>query len=329
MKKKLFFLMVALSTLCACSNEDSERLFSSTSTQLNRSISMSKTNYLDSIFRYNSLKDMMEDLESGKMSKWYEDLSIKLLSYKETGESLNEFGNENLLKSSCFPIYDDTAHINSFKLVSYEKAKAAINSDLWEDYLLERQERLAFFSPSDLKIIKMNWLINGQKVSTYALANEKYIVYDDIFTNVRKITIGTPKKAVKRRLTRMKTKSEVKNRCPMSYTKNTIPVIYGKEGASSHAVLYYEIVANGLDNPVEFLGCSAFAHAETSGKVAYDMHIEKVNEKKGVDGYCEWTYAISVDKTHAKITWTGGSYEIVGEKKANSFISVYAHQLGY
>jgi hypothetical protein len=246
--------------------------------------------------------------------------NIRLLSYEETSNDKNEildFNNKQtiILKRKDFA-GDRNINYSREQLNEYSIDVVRNSNKTNKDFLLKKKEFISRISTNEptLKVINLNWFINGKRLSTVAYFKKGELLYDDILSNYTILDVNYSSD----------------NSNTTNKRINTTNFDYSPAGCAaqyyfSYSPIYYtdEIIETIMTDPIFGIIASASCSITISGEqspndCAKYIHSASVNgrhagsflgaadakahvelQPAGIDGpgYCNYVLAIALQST--------------------------------
>lgn len=175
--------------------------------------------------------------------------NIKLLSYKLLTDSEykkgSDFDNKHTIILERYDFEGDTKQTYSKK--DYNKYSINVvpnSSDVNKDFLLKKKKFISniLINEPDLKMVSLNWLINGEELNTIAYFKKGALLYDDILSNyiILDIDDSTTEGSLSKNNATNKTTSTTNNDyypydCASQYYGTDYP-IYFSDGIYRHSI---------------------------------------------------------------------------------------------
>lgn len=268
----------------------------------------------DTIYKYNTFYEMLEDLKSGEKAKWLSKTDVKLTNYTITDKTVTptEYLEQYEKYSVIVNYHTDTLGINEFDLVLLRDNTLISDNRNINNYTALKNYLLSLYEGYKLHLVELEWSCKGEEIRTYALATEKYIVYDDIIYNVRIATNKFTEHSSDRKIARRKTMREG----TLAYY--VFNVDKSHDYITGTASVNIELVVRGTAYPYSLTSQSSSASHHSAWPWVADADIKVTQFSQGENGICNFCYAYGFGFSSVSITWSGNGFTISGTSEGES-----------
>ncbi|MDR1221800.1 MAG: hypothetical protein LBL07_02825 [Tannerella sp.] len=245
--------------------------------------------------------------------------NLQLVHYKVIDDmdvSVKSWASEKLSDESVVPVYNDSLDINRFELLPVSGVNNFDANGVKEVYSDVKKQIICNFPDSyDLKIVELTWNYQGKPITSKCLVNDTCVIYDDILSNIRYITVEEAEEPDTVKIPRLKTGNESSPDGPISYnfrsptytTTNWIGTLCAEAWCS------ISVSGNSSNNIKSISTYVESAHYWADGGYTATAQITVTSFAPGAGGHCSYQYAVATGSSGSvTVSWNGNSYSISG-----------------
>lgn len=313
-RKKAFFIMMVFCTaiisvsLIGCGNELENFTDNLSKIQEAEELSATSKETVSKLrsLSYDTWQQQLDNLVNGRIELNYiREQGLRLINYKII-ESENIDKNTPLTAKSLIAFYNDNSQINSFIIapisdieLKHPTIKESINE--FKKILLQN------YSAPDLIAVQLTWSYEGYNFETVCWVTEKEIIYDDILSNIRIVTVE--EKNIHLPQPRLKSGSESPTNISYSYSTATYAWsnIFGKTQAEASA----SVTVNGqkINDIKHMTTYSTSENYWANPGYSADAQMKVTQFSTGPNGSCQYVYGVMVGGGGGlNLTWNGSGF---------------------
>ncbi|MDR1090596.1 MAG: hypothetical protein LBL79_05925 [Prevotella sp.] len=244
---------------------------------------------------------------------------LQLVHYKVIDDmdvKVKSWASEKVSEDSFVPVYNDSLDINRFELLPVSEVNNHDVNGVKEMYSdVKKQITCNFLDSYDLKIVELTWNYQGKPIISKCLVNDTCVIYDDILSNIRCITIEEAGEPDIVNIPRLKSNSESSPDGPVSYNFSSPTYITTNWLGTTCAEAWCSISVSGnSSNNIKSISTYVeSAHYWADGGYTATAQITVTSFTPGAGGHCRYQYAVATGSSGSvTVSWNGSSYSISG-----------------
>jgi hypothetical protein len=250
---------------------------------------------------------------------------LRLVYYKVTDDinvSAKSWASEKLSDESFVPAYNDSLEINRFELLPVSRINNLDVNGVKEMYSdVKKQIICNFLDSYDLKTVELTWNYQGKPIISKCLVNDTCVIYDDVLSNIRYITIEEAEEPDIVNIPRLKSGSESSPDGPVSYNYRS-PTYTSSNWLGTkcaEAWCSINVTGNSSNNIKSISSHNEVAHYWASSGYTAIANITVTSFATGAGGHCSYQYAVATGSSGSvTVSWNGISYSISGSSHGQS-----------
>lgn len=247
--------------------------------------------------------------------------SLEMIEYSLLKDStiLGHQAIKEIIADSMFiPIYGDSINVNRFKLWSFLELNSMFNVNAKSLYMTKKMDILREYLNEQLKIVKIKWRYNkNEYFETKCLVTDEQMVYDDILSNIRYITIEVPanNKTFSRKIVKTRGGDPGYDKYPISYDKMSSTYVCYASNHTVGAIAYYYVQVSGTRYPdgTKSIDYAQYEAPHDSKPGFYAAGQIQAEVEYGKNGTFSYNYAVGVGTKEITISMNGSSFTMYGE----------------